>query len=310
MSHIIFVDWGTSQLRAYLCQYTDQDEFEHISSIYGLGVSKCGPNFQQELMTRIQPWVDIFGKLPIYLAGQIGSSIGWKETQYLPCPTTLNNIAHSCVKFNSQQHQISVVPGLSCFLEQQYYDVMRGEEIQILGWLSLDSAHRQGQHLLCLPGTHTKWVLIEDGKVVLFKTAITGELFDLLSSQSVLVQQQKSTIDKSAFIKGAKFTLDSEHDNFSHGLIAVRSQQLFGDISNEQGRSYLSGFLIGSDVRAAIHAKQWSLTRNSLVNIIGDKRLSQNFADVFALQSINSKCFGECETTLAGFYAVYRQSIN
>ncbi len=306
MNYIIVVDWGTSHLRAYLCKVMTDGQFEHVDSAYALGVSKCEPNFQQELMHCIQPWAEQFGKLAIYLAGQIGSSIGWKEAPYLPCPVAPGKIAQSCLEFNCQGHKISVIPGVSCQLDDNNYDVMRGEEIQVLGWLQLHKSHSVGRHLLCLPGTHTKWVLIENGEIQLFKTAMTGELYDLLSNQSVLIQQPTSNFDCAAFAKGAKYTLESELGNFSHGIFSVRSKQLFGELSPEQASSYLSGLLIGSDVRAAINAHQWQLNATTKVTIIGDAHLSQCFADVLTMQNISSEICEVSKTTLLGFSSVYQ----
>ena len=305
MGYIIVVDWGTSHLRAHLCEVFPSGRFERVDSAYALGVSKCTPNFQQELLTCIDHWVKVYGKVAIYLAGQIGSSIGWKEAKYLACPVAPKNIAQACLEFECEGHKVCVVPGISCQLDDENHDVMRGEEVQVLGWLQLDELHRKGKHIICLPGTHTKWVLVENGKIQLFKTAITGELYDLLSNQSVLIQQPSKIFDSKAFTLGAKYTLESELGNFSHGIFSVRSKQLFGELSPQQASSYLSGLLIGSDVRAAINATQWSLTPETTVTIIGDAHLSQCFADVLKMQSIPTDICEVNETTLLGFSSVY-----
>jgi 2-dehydro-3-deoxygalactonokinase len=304
LTYIIAVDWGTSHLRAYLCQVNSVGHLHLLETRLALGVNKCTPNFEQELLMCIAPWTKLYGKIAIYLAGQISSSIGWKETPYLPCPLKPSVIAQSCLSVEVEGHNIFVLPGVSCKTNCNY-DVMRGEELQVLGWLQLDAQHNIGTHLVCLPGTHTKWVLIKEGEIKLFKTAITGELYDLLCHQSVLIQQQDCIFDQSAFIKGAKYTLESELGSFTHGLFSVRSKQLFGELTSAQACAYLSGILIGSDVRAAQNAQEWRLKSLASVAIIGAPELSQCFATVLGLQQIKSKIYNVTDTTLAGFSVIY-----
>ncbi len=309
MEHVICVDWGTSHLRAYLCQVKPEGGLELLEIRLGLGVTKCGGHFEAELIKCIGSWSQSYGKLPILMAGQIGSSIGWKEAVYLPCPVKPEKIAGSCLQFDCHGYQISIVPGVCCLLNSEHednHDVMRGEELQVLGWLELKAEHRIGRHLLCLPGTHTKWVLIVDGEIQLFKTAMTGELFDLLSTRSVLIQHQTKGFDRDSFALGARYTLNSELGNFSHGIFSVRSKQLFGELNPTEASSYLSGLLIGSDVRAAINANEWNLSKAEKVAIIGAEQLSQRFADVLTIQEINSYMCEVNKTTLLGFAAVYQ----
>ena len=310
-SYFIAVDWGTSRLRAFLCRIREDGSLKLVTRTAGLGVSKSPLSFEDTLMQSIAPWEFEYGKLPILMSGQIGSSIGWKETPYLPCPISPQKLAKSCINFTCNGYEISIVPGLSCQLENDNYDCMRGEELQILGWLQLDPANRVGRHLLCLPGTHTKWVLVEDGKIKLFKTALTGELFDLIVNHSVLIQSKGpefnlAAFDQEAFDKGAAFTLKSEQGSFMHGLFSVRSKQLFGQLSPEEATSYLSGLLIGSDIRAAVNATEWCLGSVDLVSIIGAPHLSRSFARVLASQNIKSDICKVTATTLLGFNSLYQ----
>jgi 2-dehydro-3-deoxygalactonokinase len=305
--YIVAVDWGTSHLRAFLCKVNNDSPLKLVDKANGLGVNKVIHSFEQTLFDCIAPWVRQYGKIPIFMMGQIGSSIGWKETGYLPCPTELGDIADQGVCFSCAGHNITIIPGLSCRLSNDNYDVMRGEELQALGWLQQDVQRFKGTHLLCLPGTHTKWVLIKAGKIELFKTAMTGELFDLLTNHSILIQKGDAIFDKPSFKKGADFTLKSELGSFTHGLFSVRSKQLFGELTNSQASSYLSGLLIGSDVRAALNAEEWQLSELGEVSIIGAKHLSQQFSQVLEMHGINTKLCKVSEMTLLGFNAVYQQ---
>jgi 2-dehydro-3-deoxygalactonokinase len=305
--YIVAVDWGTSHLRAFLCKVNKDTPLTLVDKANSLGVNKVINSLEQTLFDCIAPWVKQYGKVQIIMMGQIGSSIGWKETQYLPCPTELGDIASKSVNFSCSGHEITIIPGLSCRLSNDNYDVMRGEELQALGWLQQDRQRITGTHLLCLPGTHTKWVLIKAGKIELFKTAMTGELFDLLTNHSILIQKSDTTFDQPSFQKGADFTLKSELGSFTHGLFSVRSKQLFGELTHSQATSYLSGLLIGSDVRAAMNAVEWQLSELGQVSIIGAKHLSQQFSQVLKLHGMKTDICKVTEMTLLGFNAVYQQ---
>ncbi|REL30658.1 2-dehydro-3-deoxygalactonokinase [Thalassotalea euphylliae] len=304
---LIAIDWGTSHLRAYLCQYRQDNSLRLLATSYARGVTKVTHGFEQELFNCIAPWQAHYQHLPIIMAGQIGSSIGWQETTYLPCPISPNMVAQSCLHFTCRDQQLSIVPGLHCSHENNHRDVMRGEELQVLGWLAQDQAHQQGQHLICLPGTHTKWVLVDDGQVKLFKTAMTGELYDLLSHHSVLIQDAHGEFCPHAFASGAQYTLASALGSFIHGLFSARSKQLFKELAPEHATSYLSGMLIGSDVRAAINATEWSFEQLNSVSIIGNNTLSQRFSEVLTMQQIATTRYDVEAITLAGFASVYQQ---
>ena len=298
------VDWGTSHLRAFLCKVNSDNTLTLTGNANSFGVSKVINSFEQTLFDCLAPWVVQYGKMPIFMMGQIGSCIGWKETPYLPCPIQPNDIVSNCVTFNCLGHDITITPGLSCRLSNDNYDVMRGEELQVLGWLQHSTQHFIGTHLICLPGTHTKWVLINSGKIELFKTAMTGELFDLLSNQSILIQKAHSVFDQRSFNKGADFTLKSERGSFTHGLFSVRSKQLFGELTNSQATSYLSGLLIGSDVRAAMNAEEWQLSQLGQVSIIGETHLNQKFSQVLKMHGIKTNIYKVNDMTMRGFNSI------
>ncbi len=340
--YVIVADWGSSHLRAYLCQQTPAGQLVLIESRFGKGVLKCDGQFEQELMQCIAPWQELFGKPPIVLAGQIGSSIGWQESCYLPCPFVPQDITNAQISLSVKGYNIAILPGISCQLTSNEFDVMRSEEIQILGWLQLSSSHLEGEYLLCLPGTHTKWVLVENGQVKLFKTAMTGELFELLSRHSLLLQpaidgrtdnetdnglgeeaaehRQSDTTNimsrvptpdtsaitnqDGAFLKGASYAQRSDRHNFSHGIFSVRTQQIFNQLSSLEASAYLSGFLIGNDVKEAINTDDWNIRQFDKVQIIGEVELSCRFSTALSIQGIESECIDVEQCSLLGFSSV------
>jgi len=305
--YVIAVDWGNSHLRAYLCDASIPHQLVIIAQKNGPGVAKAAIDFKATLLACIAPWLEQYGGLAVFMSGAIGSNIGWQESPYLPCPISPYDVATSCISVDIDDYDIQIAPGLSCVLSNGHHDALRGEETQILGWLMQRDSHRQGQHLLCLPGTHTKWVLVEDGKVKVFKTAITGELYDLLCNGSVLIQQGSEDFDPLAFDQGAKYTLTSEAGNLVHGLFSVRSKQLFGEFNTSQAANYLSGMLIGADVRAALNATEWRVSSFDSVSIIGPEKLDQHFANVLACEGINTTIYDSKEMTIAGFALLIAQ---
>lgn len=308
--HVIAIDWGTSHLRAFLCQVEGNGQFKLVEQANSFGVSKVVESFEKTLSACITPWLKALGDMPIYAAGQVSSSIGWQETPYLACPIMPADVANACVKLVTDSYDILFVPGLSCQLSNDNYDVLRGEEIQILGWLNSDVSRSKGSYLLCLPGTHTKWVLVSDGQVKLFKTAMTGELFDLLCHKSVLIQPSEKEFNQKAFDQGLNYTLESELGNFTHGLFSVRSKQLFGEFPPSQAAAYLSGMLIGTDVRAALNAKEWQAELSDKVHIIGASHLSECFARALGFQNVDTQIYDVKQLTIAGFSALHQSITN
>ncbi|WP_068544300.1 2-dehydro-3-deoxygalactonokinase [Thalassotalea crassostreae] len=308
--YVITVDWGTSFLRAYLCEVSDQTQLKLIDTQIARGVCKCDGEFEKELMTCIAVWEAQYGKLPVYLAGQISSSLGWHNTQYLPCPLKPKDIAFGGINFTANGHDLYILPGTSCQYPDQSFDVMRGEELQILGWLQLDPTHAQGRHMLCLPGTHTKWVLVEDGIIKLFKTAMTGELFDIISNNSIIIEEPSQDFNQDAFNDGANYVLAGDIGDFSHDLFSVRTKQVMEHLSKQKATSYLSGVLIGTDVRAAQRSSHWKLDHVESIHIIGSIKLSECFATVLNLIDCPSKIYDAKQTSIQGFTSIIMQRNN
>mgnify|MGYP005990857885 FL=1 len=171
VEHYIAGDWGTSNLRAYLCEYRADSQTSRVLQVRtGLGVSAISrstqTSFEAEFFALTADWLKRFTIQKIILSGMIGSNIGWHTTKYSACPASVTTISQSTVQFRSHEQDIHIVGGLSCRNSLGQFDVMRGEELQLLGWLLKHDA-RQGSRLFALPGTHNKWVLVEDGQLLL-----------------------------------------------------------------------------------------------------------------------------------------------
>ena len=174
-------DWGTSRLRLYLCDAANNV----LETREARGAAAARGEHEQVLDTETSAWHADAGPLPVVLCGMVGSSIGWVQAPYLAAPADPQRLAAASLSLRGGA--VRIVPGVSCRNRLGAPDVMRGEETQILGAMFLEPALRRGAHLVCLPGTHTKWVVVRDGAIVEFLTAPAGELFELLSRHSVMV---------------------------------------------------------------------------------------------------------------------------
>jgi 2-dehydro-3-deoxygalactonokinase len=240
-------DWGTSRLRLYLCgadgAVLDRRDGE------GASVPDCAGRFA----AAVADWDGAHGKLPAVLGGMVGSTIGWKEVPYLECPARPETIAAAALRFKADGRAIAIAPGLNCVNHAGAPDVMRGEEVQILGALRLNPELAKGRHLLCMPGTHVKWVRLEDGAVSRFQTALSGELFELLSRHSVLARDGGSVDAESpAFALGLRTARDNAQSGLLHLLFSTRSRVVTGTMAKADAASYLSGLIVGADVGAAL----------------------------------------------------------
>ena len=236
-------DWGTSRLRLFRC-----GGGAVLARREGHGIAEAGGRAAEVFAGLTADWPT---DLPAILSGMVGSTIGWREAAYCACPAAPETIARAALRFDAGGRRIAIAPGLSCTNASGLFDVLRGEETQLLGALRLRPELAQGRHLFCLPGTHAKWVLVEDGTVIRFQTALSGELFALLSRHSVLARGAgEPSPTHPAFAAGVAAARESA--GLLHLLFSARSRQLSGEIAPEEAASYLSGLIVATEVAAAL----------------------------------------------------------
>ncbi len=230
MDPFLAIDWGTTNRRIYLIEggrvlHTERD---------GRGVASR-PDFAAE----VEAVRTRFGHHKILLAGMIGSTIGWKEAPYVPCTAGLAALAESALDLGDG---IYILPGVSR-LDDARADVMRGEEVQLIGAVGAGLAPPDA--LLIQPGTHCKWATMSDGAIARFTTAMTGELFALLRDSSILAPNLQEPVEPGeAFLAGVAKGLERD---LSAELFGIRSVAVLGRA--ESGRSsFASGLLIGAEV--------------------------------------------------------------
>jgi 2-dehydro-3-deoxygalactonokinase len=293
-------DWGTSHLRLFLCDA----QGVALDSRAGPGAAGLGESFAATFDSLTAGWEESQGPLPAVLCGMVGSSIGWTQAPYVACPARPEQIADACASLRGGR--VHIVPGLSCRNRFNAPDFLRGEETQILGALNLVGALRHGCRLLCLPGTHTKWVVLQDGRVREFLTAPTGELFALLSEHSVLVGKPgrvEATLDPDAFTDGAARFNEFPHAELLHRLFECRSRQLSGELTAPAAASYLSGLLVASDVHGALRVLSSSIA--APVHVIGSTRLTQLYATALGLHGCDASAVDGAAASLAGLTHVH-----
>jgi 2-dehydro-3-deoxygalactonokinase len=289
-------DWGTSRLRLFLCD----GQGAVLDSVDGPGVAAVKMPFDELFESLMRPWESSYGPLAAVLCGMIGSGIGWVQAPYVNCPANPDEIIDGCIALRAGS--VHIIPGARCENRLQAPDFMRGEETQILGALTLDSTLRRGRRLFCLPGTHTKWVLLEDGIIVEFLTALTGELFGALRDHSILVsgEGRSQEVDGSgAFEEGIRRFNEFPHAQVLHRLFECRSRLLSGELIAANTAAFLSGLLIATDVGGALQVFASSI-KEATMYLIGEPRLTRLYAAALSHQSCGAEHLDGAAASLAG----------
>jgi 2-dehydro-3-deoxygalactonokinase len=231
---MIAIDWGTTSFRAYRLDRVGNVVDAH-SSGKGIMATPPGPEVLEE---EIGAWLD---DGPIVMSGMVGSRQGWVEAPYVPCPAGYQEIAAALKRVTWGKRKAWIVPGVSCRDAAGVPDVMRGEETQILG-CGVDGT-------ICLPGTHSKWVEVRGGRIERFSTAMTGEVYAVLKQHSILGRMmEEGAADPDAFAQGVRRSGDD--GGLLHHLFGVRTRGLMGELAPAASASYLSGILIGHELRS------------------------------------------------------------
>jgi len=258
-ARLIGLDWGTSSLRAYL--------FDASGTVLAVkarpwGVmSRPDGEFAAAYHETVDEWRAIDSQLPAIAAGMIGSTEGWIPAPYCPCPAGARELATALVSLaTSDDGVVHVIPGVE--LRGSAPNVMRGEETQVAGALALrpELAH---EATLVLPGTHAKWVEVRDGRITRFTTYMTGELYAVLSEYSILGRparkaaahlQTERRVAWNAFDRGVTAAYENASGGIAPLLFLARTLVLQEALRAEDSLDFLSGLLIGDELRSALDA--------------------------------------------------------
>lgn len=235
------VDWGTTNRRAYrIVGGTVEREERDDRGILAVGQ---GGFASEAAAIRAR-----MGDLPMLCAGMVGSNRGWIEAPYVDCPADLASVAAGVVWV--EPTRTAIVPGVA-LRRADHSDVMRGEEVQLLGAVAARLVPEDA--LLCQPGTHCKWASMAGGGIASFATAMTGEMFSLLQKHSLLAAQMTDAVEPNDdFRRGVR---DSADGLLLTRLFGVRAGFVTGQ-RDPAAAAYVSGLLIGTDVRAQLRDRK------------------------------------------------------
>jgi 2-dehydro-3-deoxygalactonokinase len=263
---LIAVDWGTSNFRAFRIDAQGVIVARRSSP---RGILQVGDgDFAAALRAEIGAWL-AEGEIHVLMCGMIGSRQGWVEAGYLACPAGISDLASAVTQVPFPEATVRLVPGVKGADVAGVPEVMRGEETAAMGMLDGCA----GSGLVCFPGTRSKWIQLSDHTIVSFATWMTGEVYSALRRCTILERMMTSdtAIDHAAFQDGVARSADSA--GLLHHLFGVRTLALMGQFKEEMSASYLSGLLIGHEVRAA-------LPRAARVHLVGAATLCTLYARV------------------------------
>jgi 2-dehydro-3-deoxygalactonokinase len=287
---LLAVDWGTTALRGALLAADGTVLAEHAAPRGLLSIAPGG--WAAAFEAECGAWRAAHPHIPALLAGMVGSRQGWAEARYCPCPAGLGDLADRLLWL--QPGRLAIVPGLSTEADG-LPDVMRGEETQVFGalqHLGLDDA------TLVLPGTHSKWVRVRGGRITGFATHMTGECYALLRQHSILARTlpvDDADWQPEAFDRGVAQA--GRPGGLLHHLFGVRSLALFERQNPAEGASYLSGLLIGEELRAA------APTSGARVVAVGSPVLTARYQRALAGCGVAAQAVG-AEATWRGLAAL------
>jgi len=199
---LIGIDWGTTSFRAYRID-ADGGVLETRSAPAGI-LKVADGDFEAVLEREVGSWLAAAPALPVVISGMITSRQGWLEVPYCACPAGSAELAEALREHVTRAgRRLRFVPGLSLIGSDRVPDVIRGEETQIIGELGLAGDDGLGRQAIVLPGTHSKWVFAEEGRIVWFATFMTGEVFAVLKEHSILGRlMEGNEQDEAAFARG------------------------------------------------------------------------------------------------------------
>lgn len=290
------VDWGTSNLRAWSI---GRDGAVIGSAVSDKGMGKLGrADFAPALGEIVAQLVPPAGPVEVVICGMAGARQGWMEAPYLDAPTDLATLGAGAVHpaMPDARIGVSILPGVC--QRQGGDNVMRGEETQLLGLSTLLPGYAG---LVCMPGTHSKWALLDGTRIESFTTAMTGEMFELLKTHSVLCHSLNGNLDgpgrAEGFDAGAEDGLANPADLLGQ-LFRVRASALLSDRQSDWCAGYLSGLLIGTEIAA---------NRNRLgtdpVPLIGSSALCALYEQVLTMAGAKGRTVDATEVVLAGLAA-------
>jgi 2-dehydro-3-deoxygalactonokinase len=296
----IGVDWGNSNARFFL-----------VAEDGSLMAKRSGPGIGQIAGTEaietvcfdiISEWLGHDSALSVVMVGAVGSNVGWHLAGYADTPAMLRDVAAGMKMFQARGVNFMVAPGIATIRRDGLPDVMRGEEIQIFGSVT------SKETLVCLPGTHSKWVQVSGEAITAFHSAHTGELLDILGRHSILLNPKRPVAAKpdAMFVKAVEIARASSA-GFESLLFTVRSQQIAGALKPEEADSYLAGLAIGCEIKSALALYS---APSAAVALVGSPHLTALYAVALSCFGVAAQQINGERASLSGLVKLYRAHIS
>lgn len=294
---IIGINWGSSNLRAYLIGADGQilDAYEAPAGVATL--DRDGMAAAADAIRARWPHAG-----HAYAAGMIGSNVGWVDAGYVECPAGAATVAQSLVRTQIGGLSLSIVPGMACVRPiDGAPDVMRGEETELLGLLR--GGNVDPDAIVALPGTHTKWIQLIDGRVESFMTSMSGELFDRLASGGLLASVLEGPGEPGpAFAEGVRAAANGTL-GLGALLFGVRARMIRGALPRDQTSSYLRGLLAGAEIADALAL--FPALRSASVPLVGSGPVTRLYQAALAELGIAAHTVASAEAVVRGFSAIH-----
>ena len=275
---LIGIDWGTSSFRAFMIG-AEGEVLDRLSAPEGI-MHVPDENFDAAFERLLGPWA-VSARLPVIASGMITSRNGWVETPYVQVPSGVQDLADSLVSFQTKcGRTLRFVTGMTTE-HNGAPDVMRGEETQIAGALATDA----GDGVFVMPGTHSKWITVCDGRIEDYATYMTGEIFGVLRYHTILgTLMVDGGFSERGFQAGVVAGLNAGA-NLLHTLFHVRTMPLFHKITEDMVADYLSGMLIGSEIQAT----KSNMSVRGPVTIVGRDDLADRYEIALQVSGLDSQ---------------------
>ena len=294
----IAADWGTTHMRAWAIGEEDSVLAFRESNE---GMKDLQQNeFEPVLLRLIESWLDDTKVTTVMACGMVGAKQGWVETPYLKTPCVpLDNNQLTTANTHDKRIKVHLVPGV---MQHHPADIMRGEETQIAGFININLDFNG---VVCLPGTHAKWANIKEGQITSFKTFMTGELFGVISSHTLI--RHSTSIkgwNQDSFEAGVLEGFKNPGSTASN-LFSLRAESIVNDLDRDQARSTLSGLLLGVELNGA-----QNFWKGKNVTLIGSELLSNNYHEGLKILGGQSQLFSLETATLSGLSSAFRDLNN
>ena len=275
----VAVDWGTSSFRLWLLAEDGSVIGERRS---GEGMTTAAQTGFATVLQSHLSTLSAHDDLPVIVCGMAGARQGWVEAGYIDTPTSLSVILTGAVSVPGERRDVRILPGLAQ-RSQEAPDVIRGEETQLLGAIPADA---KGEQIVCMPGTHSKWVRVVDGTVTGFSTFMTGELFDVITKHSILSHAVAGAQDMPADTQTFEASLNAAFRQpalATHLLFGARAGQLLHGLTAAGAQARISGTLIGAEIAGALS----SAGKDAAITLVASGRLQTLYETAFQILSLS-----------------------